>query len=637
MTNEEKRNIYNSIQNLYNMDFTTWQEVLAMLYNLVADVEQKFEKLEAKFTLMLGKEVTEAIRKMHESGELAEIINQEIFSDLNNKIDEIKTSILNVLSRIDSADKEIGKVNEQLDNIAKREYIPLDSFGESQEAYQQCFDYCNENGIGILIPSKTFYINEPIILKENGTYYIKGSNTSMNDGSKIKSKSVLIPKTILFKGENTEDNTTVYMSLENVRLMPEKANGYTKDGTYIFYNLNLFGLYLRNVTCRHIDVFCQGYVSKASVIDSCRFSFIKSALFKGNVFNGSFMADSQITNCYISGAYPVTLFHGRCVNTTVSHCFFDFFKHMQSLGDNSKNDGLNFKNNTIGMFYRWFKEDVCRGHVEIIGNKIESVSREEIEKWKGTNFVNIDTDMESGTYGVFYGTSWQQNINGNGNDKCKVHSNRFVGCDNMFTKSNNFAQVDIRNNTHTNITGITYELSYRKDSLGESASFYCDKLDNLVCENLPVISSGGNYFVFNGQRCFVNNREYVLIDYKWVEVANNNVYSTSPTPTYTGTYNGKPLYKRLMEGTLTVGSTGFKTPVNIPDAELLFVDLTHSYWNVTGQTTKFSFNANIKTGVTTQSINLLAYESKKVLMYQQEGASSDVSIDYCIAIEYTLS
>ena len=93
MTEQEKKNIYNAIQNLYNMDFTTWQEVLAMLYNLVADVEQKFEKLEAKFTLLVGKEVTEAIKKMHESGELAEIINQEIFSDLNNKIDGLEVRI----------------------------------------------------------------------------------------------------------------------------------------------------------------------------------------------------------------------------------------------------------------------------------------------------------------------------------------------------------------------------------------------------------------------------------------------------------------------------------------------------------------------------------------------------------------
>lgn len=100
MTEQEKKNIYNAIQNLYNMDFTTWQEVLAMLYNLVADVEQKFDKLETKFTLLLDKEVAEAVHKLYESGELAEIINQEIFSDLNNKIKDLDYRIQNIESKL---------------------------------------------------------------------------------------------------------------------------------------------------------------------------------------------------------------------------------------------------------------------------------------------------------------------------------------------------------------------------------------------------------------------------------------------------------------------------------------------------------------------------------------------------------
>ena len=49
MSEQEKKNIYNAIQNLYNMDFTTWQEVLAELYNLVAGVEQKYEAFDQKF------------------------------------------------------------------------------------------------------------------------------------------------------------------------------------------------------------------------------------------------------------------------------------------------------------------------------------------------------------------------------------------------------------------------------------------------------------------------------------------------------------------------------------------------------------------------------------------------------------
>lgn len=46
MTNEEKRNIYNNIQNLYNMDFTTWQEVLAFFYNSIENISMRIDKLE---------------------------------------------------------------------------------------------------------------------------------------------------------------------------------------------------------------------------------------------------------------------------------------------------------------------------------------------------------------------------------------------------------------------------------------------------------------------------------------------------------------------------------------------------------------------------------------------------------------
>lgn len=101
MTNEEKRNIYNNIQNLYNMDFKSWQEVLAVMYNLVSDIEQKFENFEQRFELMATKEVTEVINKMYLDGVLASIINEEIFSDLNVKINRIND--------------EIESINEQLD------------------------------------------------------------------------------------------------------------------------------------------------------------------------------------------------------------------------------------------------------------------------------------------------------------------------------------------------------------------------------------------------------------------------------------------------------------------------------------------------------------------------------------------
>lgn len=49
----DKQNIYNSIQNLYNMDKTTWQEVLAELYNLIYECQTTNENLNNTLNLML--------------------------------------------------------------------------------------------------------------------------------------------------------------------------------------------------------------------------------------------------------------------------------------------------------------------------------------------------------------------------------------------------------------------------------------------------------------------------------------------------------------------------------------------------------------------------------------------------------
>ena len=95
-------NIYNAIQNLYNMDKTTWQEVLAELYNVVSNIENKFDLFETKFGSLLGEQVTRELKKMYDNGSLASLINDVLLKDINKKVDTFKT-----------------EVNEQLDNIAK--------------------------------------------------------------------------------------------------------------------------------------------------------------------------------------------------------------------------------------------------------------------------------------------------------------------------------------------------------------------------------------------------------------------------------------------------------------------------------------------------------------------------------------
>ena len=154
MTNEEKRNIYNNIQNLYNMDFTTWQEVLAMLYNLVSDIEQKFEAFEQKFEIMVGKEVTEAIKKLYESGKLAEIINQEVFKQLNDKIDNNYVNLIEIIT------DEISKLKKE--QLYITDYAHLVSGTDWSPVIEALL---RDNPVGeIIIPRGTYLFSKPIIL-----------------------------------------------------------------------------------------------------------------------------------------------------------------------------------------------------------------------------------------------------------------------------------------------------------------------------------------------------------------------------------------------------------------------------------------------------------------------------------------
>ena len=99
-------NIYNAIQNVYNMDKTTWQEVLAELYNLVSNVENKFDLFENKFGVLLGEEVTIELKKMYNDGSLATLVSKQ----LNTKAEEIDLIVernrINLLTKVQNGETE---------------------------------------------------------------------------------------------------------------------------------------------------------------------------------------------------------------------------------------------------------------------------------------------------------------------------------------------------------------------------------------------------------------------------------------------------------------------------------------------------------------------------------------------------
>ena len=86
-------NIYNAIQNLYNMDKTTWQEVLAELYNLVSKIDNKFDLFELKFNPLLGEQVIKELKKMYDDGSLASLINDVLLKDIDKKFTEVSEQL----------------------------------------------------------------------------------------------------------------------------------------------------------------------------------------------------------------------------------------------------------------------------------------------------------------------------------------------------------------------------------------------------------------------------------------------------------------------------------------------------------------------------------------------------------------
>ena len=112
------KNIYNAIQNVYNMDKTTWQEVLVELYNLVSNVENKFDLFENKFGQLLGEEVTIELKKMYDDGSL---INDKLLKDIKTEINEQLDTKTQQLENSKATKTEVDIERKRIDSFVKLE------------------------------------------------------------------------------------------------------------------------------------------------------------------------------------------------------------------------------------------------------------------------------------------------------------------------------------------------------------------------------------------------------------------------------------------------------------------------------------------------------------------------------------
>lgn len=164
-------NIYNAIQNLYNMDKETWQEVLSEMYTLVNNTSLKFDTFEQKFLLHLGNEVTKELKKMYDDGRLGDLINDVLLKDINTKVDNNYTTLDN---KIDTVNSEL---NSQLDIITtyKTEFINAVEIGCDNTGVNDCSSILQQyidNGYSLFFPKGRYKCN--LVIKPNISIYGEG-------------------------------------------------------------------------------------------------------------------------------------------------------------------------------------------------------------------------------------------------------------------------------------------------------------------------------------------------------------------------------------------------------------------------------------------------------------------------------
>lgn len=226
----QDKNIYNAINNLYNMDSTTWQEVLATLYNYISNIENGFKELESRFGILLPIEVKNAIQKLVDDGTLASLINGTLLTNINTKVDETNKK-LSEISRVDI--RQFGVLADGTDQTAKI----LEVF---QSGLLANFEGFIIMPYGVKFDKNTIYTQTPtgIILEDyslnsykSSTYrrkhfgFISGGDYVSND-SIFTVQSGHHPAIALnnFKRSNSESNTKAMNSILF-------CDGFQTDGT----------------------------------------------------------------------------------------------------------------------------------------------------------------------------------------------------------------------------------------------------------------------------------------------------------------------------------------------------------------------------------------------------------------------
>ena len=322
-------NIYNAIQNLYNMDKETWQEVLSEMYTLVNNTSLKFDTFEQKFLLHLGNEVTKELKKMYANGSLASLINDVLLQDINEKVDTFKTEVneqvdtfkTEVNEQLDTNVKELNKVKNRIVSI-----YDLATINETTDIGAIINKYTEE--YTIYLPNGIYRVDTPIVLKNS----LIGCNVSRN--TKVDTSATWLVSNIdsgtLISINGISESCTVVDNI-NIQLNSSEIGINFNPSIYTFSNIknvnivnvSNIGINLepgiglsRGCFCDNISIFGRAFTPSIGINVSrncydCRFSNIEimgvqRGIIFANIDTIYYLSNVHIWTGHISGISNVT-------------------------------------------------------------------------------------------------------------------------------------------------------------------------------------------------------------------------------------------------------------------------------------------------------------------------------------------
>ena len=328
----------------------------------------------------IPKEVEELITKLVEDGTIEQMINVD-------KIEELRTLITN----------KISDINEQLDNIAKKQFIFIDDYINDNtdfiSAYknvkQQLID--GEGYYTLILGAKTYTYSETLLLDKN--IKIKGVS---RDKTKLKytGSGIAISQT-----NNDTMQGDIYSDVTNVVLEDFRLEGDLKINTTGIHLVNGGNLSINRVEIANFDInVILGHTTQEQYILFSRFNFDSvDYISKGVIIRD--VQDSQFDRILIGGSH--TTF---ATSNTVGLQIGDVANH-----SDSKPMDLVFNTLVVQLSDIGFYLDGGLG-ITIVGGHAESIKRlfyQTINADSGTKLINFFPSGTVESNGV---------LNGNGVD-----------------------------------------------------------------------------------------------------------------------------------------------------------------------------------------------------------------------------